>query len=242
MNKQEIIKALEEAKKTKRRNFDQSIDLIINLKKFDINKNAINEVVNLPHKVKDKKICGFFNEKNELVDTITKKEFGRYEDKKKLKKLIKKYDAFIASASLMPAVATSFGRVLGPAGKMPSPKLGVLMKEDVDSVSKVVKKINSSVVIKTKEPTIKIAIGKQSMKNEDIADNIMAVYNVVFNALPYKKQNIKSIMVKLTMGKPIKIKEDEAAKPESNAEEKLINKGNKRKNDTPRPKGRGTNK
>jgi len=204
MEKHDVIKALEEIKKGKERKFEQSIDLIINLKKFDIKKNIVNEIVSLPHKTKEKKICGFLNEKSMIIDTITKNEFPLY-DKKKIKKLIKNYDAFIASAPLMQAIATIFGRVLGPSGKMPSPKLGILMREDEKTIKDTIEKINSSIIVKTKEPTIKVFIGKEKMKNEEVAENILAVYNAVFNALPYKKENIRSVMLKLTMGKPVKI-------------------------------------
>jgi large subunit ribosomal protein L1 len=44
-------------------------------------------------------------------------------DKKALKKIAREYDYFIAQANIMPKVAGSFGRVLGPKGKMPNPKV-----------------------------------------------------------------------------------------------------------------------
>jgi len=119
--KEELKKSLNELRKEKKRNFNQTIDLIINLKKYDFRKNPLNLFVNLPHKIKDKKICAFLEAKNKNVETVTKEEFKRYSDKKELKELVKKFDFFIAQASLMPKVATSFGRFLGPIGKMPSP-------------------------------------------------------------------------------------------------------------------------
>ena len=125
--KEQLKKALEELRKEKERKFDQTLDLIINLQKFDIKKSQLNFIITLPHKVKDKKVAGFLEVKNKNIDTITLEEFKKYVNKKKLKNLIEKYDFFIAQASLMPKVATTFGRVLGPAGKMPSPQLGIIM-------------------------------------------------------------------------------------------------------------------
>jgi len=204
--KTELEKALSELRKEKERNFNQTVDLIINLQKFNIKKNQLNLFVNVPFKVKEKKICAFLESKNDNVETITGEQFKKYSDKKELKKLVKKFDFFISQAKLMPKVATTFGRVLGPAGKMPSPQLGILMDVNDKTISDIKNKINNSTKIKIKEPSIKVAIGKQSMKNEEIIENILAVYNAVLKALPRDKENIKNIELKFTMTKPQKIK------------------------------------
>ena len=204
--KMELKKALEEIRKnSKERKFDQSIDLIVNLKKFDVKKIQINTFITLPHKIKDKKVCGFIEAKSSLIETIPKASFISYKNKKDIKKLIKQYDFFIASAPLMPAVATTFGRVLGPAGKMPSPKLGLIMHETENDIKAIINKINNVVRIQTKEPSIKIVIGKEKMKDEDIIENIKSAYSSIINELPNKKENLKSVMIKLTMGKPVKV-------------------------------------
>jgi len=200
-----IEQALTELRKSEGRKFEQGIDLIINLRKYDLRKNTINIFVSLPHKINEKKICGFLENKSSLIDTISKVSFASYKEKKDLKKLVKKYDFFISSAANMPAVATSFGRALGPAGKMPSPKLGIIVNETEKDIQEIIRKINSVVRVQTKEPTIKLLIGKEKMKDEQIIDNIKAVYTAVLNELPNNKDNIKSVMVKLTMSKPIKV-------------------------------------
>jgi len=204
--KTQLKKALEELRKTDKRKFVQTVDLIVNLQKFDVKKNSVNVFISVPHKIKDKKVCAFLEVKSDKVETITKEEFKKYSDKKELKKLSKKFDFFISQASLMPAVATSFGRILGPAGKMPSPQLGILANSDDKSINEIIQKINSSVKIRTKEPSIKIAIGKEDMSDEDIIENIMAVYNIILKDLPKNKDNIKNIEIKFTMTKPQKIK------------------------------------
>ena len=203
--KKELEKALQELRKDKERKFDQTVDLVINLKKFDIKKNQVNLFINMPHKIKDKKICGFFETKQEGVETITPAQFKKYSDKKELKKLIKKFDFFIAQGSVMPKVATAFGRALGPAGKMPSPQLGIVMNVSEKEIEDLKKRINNTLKVKVKESSIKLAIGKQSMSDEDIIENILSVYNYVVKALPRDKENIKNIKLKFTMTKPIKI-------------------------------------
>jgi len=204
--KEKLKLALTELRKSKERKFDQTVDLIINLQKFNLKKDSINLFINLPYKIKDKKIAGFLESKNQNIDTITKEEFKKYSNKKELKKLIKKYDFFIAQGSLMPKVATTFGRVLGPSGKMPSPQLGIILNADDKTISELKNKVDNSVKIRSKEASIKLAVGKQSMKDEEILENIMTIYNAILKALPKGKENIKNIELKFTMTKPQKIK------------------------------------
>jgi large subunit ribosomal protein L1 len=203
--KQDLKKALSELRKGKERKFDQTVDLIINLQKFDIKKNQINLFISVPFRIKEKKICAFFEIKNKDIETITPEQFKKYSDKKALKKLVKNFDFFIAQASLMPKVATAFGRVLGPAGKMPSPQLGILTDINEKEINELREKINNSVKIKIKEPSVKLAIGKQSMKDEEIVENTIMVYNAILKSLLKGKDNIKNIELKFTMTKPYKI-------------------------------------
>ena len=201
-----LKKALEELRKTEKRKFEQTVDLIINLQKFDVKKSQINLFVQVPYKVKKKKIAGFFETSQKEVETITKNDFRKYSDKKEIKKLVKKFDFFISQASLMPSVATTFGRVLGPAGKMPSPQLGIILNPDEKSISELVSKINQSARIRVKEASVKMPIGKEGMKDEEIIENISAIYNALLKALPKEKENIKNVEIKFTMTKPVKIK------------------------------------
>lgn len=203
--REQIKKTIEELRKGKERKFDQTLDLIINLQKFNVKKDNVNVFVSVPHKIKDKKIGAFFEVKHKEIPTITQDEFKKYNDKKKLKKLVKKFDFFIAQASLMPKVATTFGRVLGPTGKMPSPQLGIMVNVNDKSIEELKTRINNSVKIRTKEASIKLPIGKQSMKDEELVENIMSVYNRMVKELPKEKENIKNLELKFTMTKPIKI-------------------------------------
>ncbi len=201
-----FLKAVQELRKTdKKKNFDQTIDLIVNLKDFDVRREAFSVFITLPHKIKDKRVMGFFEKKSKIVDSIVKEEFDRYKEKKDARKLIKQYDFFISNAKLMPAVASSFGRILGPTGKMPSPQLGIVPSEDDMAVGEILSRINSTVRARVKEPSIKIGIGKESLKDSEIVENLVAVYNKLTETLPRKKDNIRNIKIKLTMDKPVNV-------------------------------------
>lgn len=201
----ELKEALKQLRSEETRKFDQTIDLIVNLKGMDFRKTNLSFVVSVPNKFKDKTVCAFLNEKSELVNTITKPEFARYADKKLLKGLVKKYDFFIAHGSLMPSVASTFGKVLGPTGKMPTPALGVMMKEGNDEVKNMLVKISKSAKIRVKDASIKIAVGKISMDDAKIMENAKSVYDGIVAALPLKTDNIKKALVKLTMSKPVEV-------------------------------------
>ena len=203
----EAIKKIREldGKRNKERKFDQTIDLIVNLKEFDVRKNAFNEFVQISNKFKDKKIAGFFEKNFKDIKVIRKEEFGNYKEKKDIKKLIRSYDSFIANAKLMPAVATSFGRVLGPARKMPNPQLGIVASEDESVVQNVINNINTTVRIVVKEPSIKVGVAKASLDDNKIVVNIIEVYNKILEKLPKGKDNVKNVKIKFTMGKPVSV-------------------------------------
>lgn len=203
-----VQEALAELRKNEKRKFAQSVDLIINLKGLDMRKDNISTIIKVPHLVKEKKVCGFFTKKSDLVDTITQPEFAKYKEKNELKHLVKNYDFFIAVAPLMPSVATVFGKALGPAGKMPSPQLGIVPVENDAKIKEELDKISKSVKIRLKEASVKISIAKENMKDQEILENLKAIYSGVVAALPVKKDNVKSVLIKLTMSKPIKLEMD----------------------------------
>jgi len=205
-NEDNFSKAVEKIKSSEKKiNFNQTVDIIINLKDFDVRREAFNIFISVPNKIKDKNVVGFFEKDSNVIDSIKKEQFVKYKEKKDIKKLIKQYDFFIANAKLMPAVATSFGRVLGPVGKMPSPQLGILPTEDDKLVEALVNKINSTVRVRVKEPSIKIAIAKQSLSSDKIAENAFAIYQKILEQIQKKKDNIRNVKIKLTMGKPEKV-------------------------------------
>lgn len=205
--KEKFLNSLEELrKKAEKRNFNQSVDLIINLKDFDTRKDSLNTFAILPFPPSEKKICAFVEKPNKAFDfCITKPEIDDWKEKRDIKKLARDYDFFASIPQLMSLVATKFGRILGPPGKMPSPQLGLITSQDEKSMQELADKLRKTARIKAKEPSVKIMIGKENMDNDKIAQNAEVVYNTAANALPRKKENIKSVMIKLTMSKPVKI-------------------------------------
>jgi len=203
---EKFLEAIKKLRQEEKKNFVQSVDFIVNLTELDLRKEPVTVFTSLPNNFKENKICAFFEAKSPLVDrTIGKQEIGSL-DKKQIKSIAKEYDFFLASAPLMPSVAGTFGKILGPLGKMPNPKIGaVLMKEDSNMVKGTVDKFRKAISLKAKELSLKTSIGRENMSDEQLEANMEAVYNAILNALPRKKDNIKSVMVKLTMSKPVKM-------------------------------------
>ncbi|MEM4330792.1 MAG: hypothetical protein QW273_02175 [Candidatus Pacearchaeota archaeon] len=197
----EAIKFLRTQEK---RNFNQTLDLIINLKKYDARKQPINSFVYIPHPI-EKKIAAFLTRKFNFIDVITKEEFDLFKTPREIKKLAKKYDMFIAAAPLMTLIASKFGRALGPAGKMPSPNLGVVTKEDEETIKQVLEKMKKAVKVRTKERSIKVAVGKESMSDEELEENIKTAIASIIDLLPQKKENVKNVLIKFTMTKPVQV-------------------------------------
>ncbi|MCK5107768.1 MAG: 50S ribosomal protein L1 [Nanoarchaeota archaeon] len=223
MDKKEIINAIKQARKeTKPRKFSQSFDLIINLRNLDLkkNQNQVDDFVEL-HYTKGKKIkvCALVGteleaEAKKVCDkTIRVDEFTKL-DKKEIKKIGAEHDYFIAQANIMPKVAASFGRVLGPHGKMPNPKAGCVVSPKAN-LQPLYDKLQKFVKLTTKKGgSVKSLIGIESMKDEEIADNILVSYQHFIHILPQGDNNVKNVMVKLTMGKPCKIGAQNEAKVE----------------------------
>ena len=211
MEKEKLLQALKEARSSKKRKFKQTVDLIINLKGIDIKKESgkISTFFALPNgRGKNINVTALVGKelstkaKDACHKTILLEDFKGIA-KKEIKALVDESDYFIAQANIMPQVAATFGRVLGPRGLMPNPKAGCILAP-TEEVKPEVERLQSTVKIETKnEPTIKVPIGTEDMKDEEIAENAMAVYNNVLQLLPQEKANIKSILIKLTMGKPV---------------------------------------
>ena len=198
------LKAVKEARiGLKKRNFSQSFDLIVNLKLIDTKKpeGKINEPFVLPNgRGKDAKVVLFADSVKDVdcqtygssdIDELSKDERG-------LKKISRITDFFLSEPKLMPVIGKSLGRVLAPRGKMPTVVAGDLKNA--------VKKHKKSVRIKIKDsPVIQCIVGIESMKDEEVAGNIDAILKFLKKRLPKGRNSIGKVLIKLTMGKPIKI-------------------------------------
>jgi len=204
IKKEKILEALKKLREnSKKRNFVQSVDLIINIRGIDLRRpeNRFEKDVFLPHgRGEDAKIVVFSDTYRNLnVPVLTSKDVEALgKNLREAKKLAKKTDFFLAEPRLMPLIGRYLGKVLGPRGKMPR----IIRVEPM----KMIEQYKKAITIRLKtNPVIQCLVGKENMKDEEIADNIMEVIKSAVQSLPKKEANIKNIYLKFTMSKPIKI-------------------------------------
>jgi len=208
MNKKTILEGLEKLKKDSKRNFSQSVDLVVTLKDLDIKKEQVDFFITFHHSLGRKiKVCALVGP--ELHDEAVKvcdesiARFDDYKNKKDSKKLARKYDFFIAQASLMAQVAQVFGRTFGPVGKMPNPKAGAVVAAK-PQIKPLYEKLQKTIQVKAKkEPVIHVTVGKEDQDANEVADNILYLYDQLIHHLPKETNNVNKVLLKLTMSKPI---------------------------------------
>jgi large subunit ribosomal protein L1 len=208
-----LLESVRQAKeKSKKRNFSQSIDLIVNLRDVDVRKPEarIQELIELPHAVgKPAKICVFaFGElalraKRAGADLVMDR--GELEalagDKKRRRTLAQTYDFFIAEAPLMPLVGKILGSTLGPKGRMPTP---VPPTADIKDY---IERFRKTVLVRLRgQPVLQCRVGTEEMPEEHVAENIQTFLGRIETKLKKGLKNIESIYVKTTMGQPVKMK------------------------------------
>ena len=218
----EHSKIKKEGFKDKVRKFDESIDLIINLKDLNLNdpKQRIDKEIVLPNNTitSDKpNVCIIASDEIllearnlglETIDTDGLVQLNN-EEKKVKKKFVKKYDFFIVEDKMMPSVARYLARFLGPLGKMPKPfptGYGIISSPDdlriaIDRYLKIIR------IQLKKQLLIQVKIGKKSMEEDRVFENLKAVVDYIADQMPHRYNNIKSMFLKTTMGHPIKIDE-----------------------------------
>ncbi|KHO45214.1 MAG: large subunit ribosomal protein L1 [archaeon GW2011_AR3] len=222
MDKKVVLDALKQVREgSTKRNFKQSFDFIINVRGIDLKKteNQIEFFMTLKHtRSKKAKVCALVgaelsDEAKSVCDfSVVQDDFQKYgQDKKAMKKLAEQYDFFIAQANIMPKVAGAFGRVLGPRGKMPNPKAGCIVPPKFN-LRPLYDKLQHTVKISLKtSPIIQTVVGSEDKGDDEIADNILNIYDQVVHHLPNDKNNINSMFIKLTMGRPVQLLEKVSA-------------------------------
>ena len=234
MDKKEIAEALKRVKDiSQKRNFKQKVDLSIKLNDLDLKnpENHLNLFVPLHFTIgKGITVCGLVGpelleqSKANFDNTILVDDFAEFaKDAKKCKKLASKYNYFVAQANIMPKVASAFGRVLGIRGKMPNPKAGCVVPPAAN-LKPLYEKLQKTVkVIVKSSPVVQCCVGSEDLPDEEVIDNISNIYDNIIHHLPGEKNNIKNVIVKLTMGPAIvigKTDKDAAGKESEKARKK----------------------
>jgi large subunit ribosomal protein L1 len=114
------------------------------------------------------------------------------------------FDVAIATPDLMPVVGR-LGRVLGPSGKMPNPKVGTVTMD----VKKAVEESKAGKVEYRTDRTaiVHLVIGKSSFDEQRLLENYAAVIEELIRAKPAaaKGKYIHSISLASTMGPGVKV-------------------------------------
>ena len=103
----------------------------------------------------------------------------------------------------MAKVASAFGRVLGPKGKMPNPKAGCIVPPNAN-LEQLNERLQYTVKISGKKaPLMQTIVGSEKSSDADLIENIKFTYNNVVHHLPQGENNVKSVYIKYT--KPVKV-------------------------------------
>jgi large subunit ribosomal protein L1 len=204
-----IDKLLPQIKKNCTSKFDESVDLSFQInnkqKKTEIN---IRTVVNLPggtgKKVKVAVVCEeakVAEAKNAGADIVGADDFIE-----KIKGGEMNFEKLICTPSMMIKLS-KLGKVLGPKGLMPNPKLGSVTNDLSTAVSDA--KSGQAEIRNDKDGNIGVSIGKKSFNDDQLIKN----YNAILETLEKEKSNntlkgdlIKSAFITSTMGVSYKLK------------------------------------
>ncbi|MFL2896865.1 MAG: 50S ribosomal protein L1 [Candidatus Pelagibacter sp.] len=209
LNAETIEKVLPNIKKNCTTKFDESVDLSFQInnkqKKSEIN---IRTVVNLPggtgKKIKVAVVC-------EETKTSEAKEAGADivggdDFVEKIKGGEINFEKLICTSSMMIKLS-KLGKILGPKGLMPNPKLGSVTNDIKKAVTEA--KSGQAEIRNDKDGNIGVSIGKKSFSDDQLIKN----YNAILETLDKEKANntlkgdlIKSAFITSTMGVSYKLK------------------------------------
>ena len=209
INAESIEKLLSELKKNCTAKFDESLDINFRInnkqKKSEVN---IRTVVNLPggtgKKVKVAVVCEdnkAQDAKDAGADIVGGDEFVG-----KIKAGEINFEKLICTPGMMIKLS-KLGKVLGPKGLMPNPKLGSVSENIKEAVINA--KSGQVEIRNDKDGNIGVSIGKKSFSDEKLLKN----YNAILEALEKEKSNntlkgdlVRSVFATSTMGVSYKVK------------------------------------
>ena len=202
-----IEDVISKVKKNCTTKFDESIDVsfLLNLKQKK-DKFNLRTVVNLPNgngkKVKVAVLC----EENKMSEA---KDAGAelYDSEKLINDFTSgkiKFDKLVATPAMMKKMG-KLGKVLGPKGLMPNPKLGTVTN-DIQSTVKALK--SGQIEIKNdKDGNLVASIGKKSFVDNKIKENFDSLLQAIYKEKPsgIKGNFIQSVFLTSTMGVSYKL-------------------------------------
>ena len=212
-NPETFSKLILEIKKNCTAKFDESIDLSFQI----VNKQKKNEInirtsVNLPSgtgkNIKIAVVCD--EDKQKSAKDAGAEIVGGDDLIEKIKSGELNFEKLICTTSMMSKLS-KLGKVLGPKGLMPNPKLGTVS----DDVATAVKNAKSgqAEIRNDKDGNIGVSIGKKSFSDDKLLKN----FNAILDTLEKEKSNynvkgnlIKSSFITSSMGKSFKIKLDKS--------------------------------
>ncbi|KAJ1450974.1 60S ribosomal protein L10A putative [Pelagophyceae sp. CCMP2097] len=193
----------------KKRKFVESIDLQVALKNYDPQRDKrFSGTFKLPEVPRpNMKVCVIGNaihcdEAEKIgVDKMSVDDLKKFnKNKKVIKKFAKKYDAFLASDTLIKQIPRLLGPGLTKAGKFPT------LVESGNDLSEKIEGVKATIKFQMKKVMcLNIAVGHVGMSKESIVTNVSLASNFLASLLKKNWQNIKVLYIKSTMGPPHQI-------------------------------------
>merc|ERR1711939_600684 len=202
----ETIKQLLDDSANKKRKFCETIELQVVLKNYDTQKDKrFAGSIKLPNLPRPRMSCCILGDAKHVeqakaagipcMDVEALKALNK--DKKKVKKLANKYSFFLASQPILKQIPRLLGPTMHKLGKFPT------LLEHGEDITEKIDGIRSTVKFQLKKVlTLGVACGHADMKEDQVYANIMITVNFLISLLKKNWQNIKTLNVKTTMGKP----------------------------------------
>merc|ERR1712117_365903 len=204
--KDSVAELLKHSLETKKRNFMETVDLQTGLKNYDPQKDKrFSGTVKLKHVPRPKfKVCVLGDQqhcdeaKSKGIACMSADDLKKLnKNKKEVKKLAKKYDAFLASESLIKQIPRLLGPGLNKAGKFPT-----LLTHQDDMQAKI-NDLQATIKFQMKKVLcLNVAVGNVGMSEDQIVQNLNLSINFLVSLLKKNWQNVKSLYIKSTMGAP----------------------------------------